>query len=139
MLEYGVNGLAHILPDRAQALAHYPHMREAGGLLFVSGISSRRPDNSVEGIGDIRIQARAVIENIRTILMAAGADLGHLVDVTAFLVDMTDYAGYNEVYNEYFSAETGPARTTVAVKSLPGPDLLIEIKAVALAPDRRSA
>jgi len=139
MLEFGVNGVAHILPDRAQALAHYPHMREALGLLFVSGISSRRPDNTVEGPGDIRVQTRAVIENIRTILLAAGADLGHLVDVTAYLVDMADYAGYNEVYNEYFAAETGPARTTVAVKALPGPDLLIEIKAVALAPAERSA
>jgi len=131
-----VNGKAHILGERAAALANYPHMREAGGLLWVSGISARRPDGSVEGLGDIRAQTRAVIENVRAVLGAAGADLGHLVDLTAYLVDMADYAGYNEVYDTYFRATTGPARTTVAVRELPGPDLLIEIKGVALAPGR---
>ncbi len=137
-LEWSVNGKAHILADRAQALAHYPHMREAGGLLWISGVSARRPDGSVDGVGDIRTQTRAVIENIRAILAAAGADLGHLVDVTAYLVDMSDYAGYNEVYDTYFQAATGPARTTVSVRELPGPDLRLEIKAVALAPGRRA-
>jgi 2-aminomuconate deaminase len=50
-----------------------------------------------------------------------------------FLVDMKDYAEFNAVYNEFFSAATGPTRTTVAVKQLPNPRLLIEIKAVAYA------
>jgi 2-aminomuconate deaminase len=76
-----------------------------------------------------------VIENIRVILNAAGADLEHIVDVTVFLVDMKDYAGMNEVYDRYFRAETGPSRTTVAVHQLPHPNLLIEIKAIAVAPD----
>ena len=128
------NGTAYTLGDRASALAHYPHMRAAGGFLFVSGISARRPDGTVDGVGDVRMQTRAVLENIRAILHAAGADLGHVVDLTAFLVDMQDYAGYNEIYNQYFTAEGGPARTTVAVRELPGKDLRIEIKAVALAP-----
>lgn len=138
-----MNGRGYILPDRARTLANYPHMREAGGFLFVSGISARRPDGSVEGVSvrpdgskirDIRAQTRAVIENLRQVLRAAGADLENLVDVTAFLSDMADYPGYNEVYDQYFSAETGPARTTIAARQLPGPDLLIEIKAIALAP-----
>lgn len=128
-----MNGRAYILPDRAHPLAHYPHMREAGGFLFVSGVSARRPDGSVEGDG-IQSQTRAVIENLRAILRAAGADLDHLVDLTTYLVDMNDYAGYNTVYNAYFTAETGPARTTLAVRGLPGPKLLIEMKGVALRP-----
>jgi 2-aminomuconate deaminase len=64
--------------------------------------------------------------------------LEHLVDLTVFLVDMADYDGFNEVYNQYFDAVSGPTRTTVAVKELPckPPNrLLIEIKAVALAPN----
>lgn len=139
-----MNGQAYILDERAKALAHYPHMRCAGGFLFVSGTSSRRPDNTIEGATvepdgtlslDIRTQTRAVLENIRTILQAAGADLSHLVEITTFLVDMKDYPGYNEVYNTYFNAETGPTRTTVAVHQLPHPHLLIEIKAIALAPE----
>ncbi|CAG8545718.1 4311_t:CDS:2 [Acaulospora morrowiae] len=131
-----------ILPDRAQPLANYPHARKVGGFIFVSGVSSRRSDNSYEGVKelptgafelDIREQTRAVIENIDTILKASGASLENVVDLTVFLIDMKDYSGFNEVYNKYFDAKTGPARTTVAVKELPSPKLLIEIKATAWA------
>eukprot|EP01113_Clastostelium_recurvatum_P032866 TRINITY_DN4280_c0_g1_i3.p1 TRINITY_DN4280_c0_g1~~TRINITY_DN4280_c0_g1_i3.p1 ORF type:complete len:145 (+),score=42.14 TRINITY_DN4280_c0_g1_i3:177-611(+) len=143
MQHQGVNGTSYILDERAKALAHYPHMRKAGGLLFVSGISSRRPDNTYEGVEerpdgtlalDIKAQTKAVFDNIRTILKAANADLSHVVDVTVFLVDMKDYGGMNEVYNTLFDGPTGPTRTTVAVHQLPSPKLLIEVKAVALAP-----
>ena len=74
---------------------------------------------------------------MRRILNATGGDLSDLVDVTCFLVDMADYEGFNAVYNEYFTKETGPARTTVAVKQLPckPPNrLLIEIKGTAFLP-----
>ena len=73
-----------ILDDRAQALAHYPHARVVGDLVFVSGVSSRRFDNTHEGVithadgrveKDIRAQTRAVLENIATILRAAGGGL----------------------------------------------------------------
>ncbi|KAI8809820.1 Endoribonuclease L-PSP/chorismate mutase-like protein [Cladochytrium replicatum] len=132
-----------IVDGRAQGLAKYPHAKKVGNTVYVSGISSRRFDNTWEGVEelpdgtwklDIRAQTRAVIENIKTILEAAGGGLEHLVDVTVFLVDMNDYAEMNEVYNEYFTAENGPTRTTVAVKQLPNPRLLIEIKSVAVLP-----
>jgi 2-aminomuconate deaminase len=138
-----VNSTPYILSDRAGALANYPHARRAGDFIFVSGVSSRRFDNTHAGVTkhddgrvelDIREQTRAVIENIGVILEAAGAGLEHVVDITVFLVDMKDYPGMNEVYNEYFEAQTGPSRTTVAVHQLPHPNLLIEMKAVALAP-----
>jgi 2-aminomuconate deaminase len=138
-----MNGIPYILDDRAGALANYPHARRAGDFIFVSGVSSRRHDNSHAGVTihpdgrvelDIREQTRAVIENIGVILGAAGAGLEQIVDVTVFLVDMKDYAGMNEAYNEFFDAQGGPSRTTVAVHQLPHPNLLIEIKAVALAP-----
>ena len=120
-----------ILKDRAPALANYPHARAVGDLIFVSGVSCRRPDGSHDGVGDIRVQTRAVIQNIRAILQSAGADLENIVDVTVFLVDMGDYGGMNETYNEFFTAVSGPSRTTVAVHQLPHPNLLIEIKAIA--------
>ena len=82
---------------------------------------------------DIRAQTRAVIGNIRDILTAAGATLSDVVEVSTFLVSMDDFAGYNEVYSEFFGFD-GPARTTVAVAELPHPHLLIEIKAVAWHP-----
>jgi 2-aminomuconate deaminase len=133
-----------ILDDRAAALARYPHARVVGDLVFVSGISSRRADNSHDGVTihadgrvekDIRAQTRAVLANIEAILGAAGASLADVVDLSVFLVDMADYVGMNEVWNERFThKETAPARTTVAVHQLPHPNLLVEMKAVALLP-----
>jgi 2-aminomuconate deaminase len=137
------NGVAFHLTERARTLAGYPHMRAANGMLYLSGISARRLDDTVVGVThhedgtvttDIRAQTRAVIENIRAVLQAAGADLDCLVTLTAYLVDMQEYAAYNEVYNEYFSAQTGPSRTTVEVCSLPGPHLRIEMTTMAVDP-----
>lgn len=129
-----------IVDDRPGALANYPHARRVGDLLLVSGISCRQPDNSHVGVRvdddgtihrDISVQTEAVLDNISAILKAAGASLDDLVDLTVFLIDMSDYDGFNAVYDQYFDAETGPARTTVAVAQLPHPNLAIEIKAMA--------
>ncbi|MDQ7904908.1 RidA family protein [Phytohabitans sp. ZYX-F-186] len=126
----------------ARPRGRFPHVKVAGGFAFVSGTSSRRPDNSIAGatvdeLGtttvDIRVQTRAVIENVREILRSIGADLADVVQVTTYLVNMNDFGGYNEVYAEFFD-ENGPARTTVAVHQLPHPHLLIEMQAVALLP-----
>ena len=84
---------------------------------------------------DIREQTRAVIENVRDILRTQNANLSDVVEVTSYLVSMNDFAGYNEVYGEYFGYD-GPARTTVAVHQLPHPHLLIEIRAVAYKPEK---
>lgn len=128
------------LADRAQPLGNYPHIKKVGNLIFISGTSSRRPDNTHEGVvihedgrveKDIKIQTRAVIQNINTLLNSMGLDIRNLVDVTTFLVDMKDFKGYNEVYGEFFD-HTGPTRTTVAVKELPHPNLLIEMKVLAM-------
>lgn len=136
---------ARVIPGRAVPRGRFPHWRRAGDFIFVSGASSRRPDNSfagaeVDAFGattlDIRAQTRAVIENIGGILADAGSSLTDLVEVTTFLVNMNDFRGYNETYAEFFD-ETGPARTTVAVHQLPHPHLLIEIKATAYAPIRQ--
>lgn len=131
-----------IIEGRAKPRGKYPHIKRAGDFLIVSGTSARRADNSIAGAEvdefgtthlDIRSQTQAVIENVREILRTAGADLKDVVEITSYLVNMNDFAGYNEVYGEYFSSE-GPARTTVAVHQLPHPHLLIEIRALAYKP-----
>ncbi|GGM52902.1 endoribonuclease [Micromonospora sonchi] len=133
-----------LVAGKATPRGRFPHVKVAGGFVYVSGTSSRRPDNTIAGATadtmgttslDIRVQTRVVIENIRDILHSVGADLTDLVQVTSFLVNMNDFGGYNEVYAEYFN-ETGPTRTTVAVHQLPHPHLLIEIQAVAWRPPR---
>ena len=80
---------------------------------------------------NIETQTREVLQNIDANLRSEGASLEDVVDVTSFLVNMNDFAGYNKIYGEYFSPETGPTRTTVAVHQLPHPDLVIEIKVMA--------
>jgi len=77
------------------------------------------------------VQTREVLKNIETNLAKAGATLKDVVDVTSFLVNMNDFAGYNKAYAEFFDKETGPTRTTVAVHQLPHPDLVVEIKVMA--------
>jgi 2-aminomuconate deaminase len=131
-----------VVEGKAAPRGKYPHIRRAGEFLFVSGTSARRADNTIAGAEvdpmgttqlDIRTQTRAVIENIRDILQSAGAQLKDVAEVTAYLVSMNDFAGYNEVYGEFFGHD-GPARTTVAVHQLPHPHLLIEIRAMAYKP-----
>lgn len=131
-----------VVAGKARPRGRYPHIKRGGDFLFVSGTSSRRADDSFAGVEisatgavllDIRAQTRAVLDNIRDILASCDAGLEDLVDVTTFLVNMEDFAAYNEVYAEYFDAD-GPARTTVAAFELPHPHLLIEIKATAYKP-----
>ncbi|MER7007155.1 RidA family protein [Dactylosporangium sp. NPDC000555] len=130
---------AYVVAGKAAPRGRFPHVKVSGDVVYVSGTSARRPDNSIvgasaDGMGtvtlDIRAQTRTVIENLRDILRAVGSDLSELVQVTAYLVSMNDFGGYNEVYAEYFD-ESGPTRTTVAVHQLPHPHLLIEIQAIA--------
>ena len=80
---------------------------------------------------NIEVQTREVLLNIEKNLAKEGASLKDVVDVTSFLVNMNDFAGYNKAYAEFFNKETGPARTTVAVHQLPHPDLVVEIKVMA--------
>ncbi|WP_226533936.1 RidA family protein [Microbacterium paraoxydans] len=136
-----------LVAGKATPRGRFPHAKVSGDLVFVSGTSSRRPDNTIAGaevdeLGatrlDIAVQTRAVIENIRAVLAAAGCDLGDLVQMTSFLVDMNDFAAYNAVWAEYFD-EQGPARTTVAVHALPHPHLRIEIQAIARRTDPTTA
>jgi len=133
---------ATVVPGKPTPRGSYPHIKRAGDFLFVSGTSSRRPDNTFAGADaddmgtvslDIRQQTRSVLENIEGILQSVDAELKDVVEISSYLVNMNDFGGYNEVYSEFFDYD-GPARTTVAVHQLPHPHLLIEIKAVAYKP-----
>lgn len=133
-----------VVEGKAKPRGKYPHIKRAGDFLIVSGTSSRRADNAIAGAEvdefgtthlDIRKQTRAVIENIRDILRTVDTELSNIVEITTYLVNMNDFAGYNDVYGEYFDYD-GPARTTVAVHQLPHPHLLVEIRALAYKPQK---
>ena len=124
----------------------YPHARRVGDFIFVSGMGPRQagtdaipggPIKDADGTPldyDVEAQTRAVIENIRAVLEAAGSSLDRVVDCTSFLVDMDrDFKGYNRVYAEYFTGIQA-TRTTLAITALPTP-IAVEMKVIALAGD----
>jgi len=120
----------------------YPHAKRVGDLLFLSGVGPRQKNSkSIPGVElspqgdilsyDVEVQTRAVIKNVELVLQSAGLELTDLVDCQCFLTDMKkDFMGFNKVYAEFFSVESGPCRTTVEIGALPTP-IAVEFKAVA--------
>ena len=107
-----------ITTPKAKAIGPYSAAMESGDLVFVSG---QIPLDSGTGKlveGDIAAQARQSLENLKTILGAAGLGFAHVVKTTIFLTSMGDFAAVNEVYKSYLG-EPYPARSTIAVAALP--------------------
>jgi 2-iminobutanoate/2-iminopropanoate deaminase len=90
------------------------------------------PVNPITGelTGDIKAQTRQVLENIKSILVAAGASATDIVKTTVFLKNLDDFNAMNEVYREYFP-NNAPARSTIEVIRIPR-GALIEIEAIAV-------
>lgn len=104
---------------------------KVGPMIFVSGQLARDREGRVVGKGDMAAQTRQVILNLRAILEAAGAELGHVVKLTAFMTDMALAPQAWAVREEFFAARP-PASTGVQVSRLTHPDFLIEIEAIAV-------
>jgi len=107
-----------ITTPKAKAIGPYSMAMEVGDLVFLSG---QIPLDAATGKlveGDISAQAKQSLENLKTILEAAGLGFGHVVKTTIFLTSMADFAAVNEVYKAYMS-EPYPARSTFAVAALP--------------------
>ncbi|HDZ36603.1 MAG TPA: RidA family protein [Thermococcus sp.] len=101
-----------------------------GRLLFVSGQIPIDPETGELVEGDIEEQARRAIENLLAVVEAAGGSAENVVKVTVYLMDMADYARFNEVYEHYFSSSK-PARAVVEVSNLPK-GVAVEIEAIAV-------
>ena len=120
-----------ISTDKAPAaIGPYSQAREFGGMILTSGQIPLDPATGVFPEG-IEAQTRQSLCNIRSILEAAGTDMGHVVKTTVFLSDMNNFAAMNGVYAEFFTEGSYPARSAVEVARLPK-DALIEIEAVAV-------
>ncbi len=107
----------------------YSQAIKAGNFLFVSGQIPIDPSTNDVIRGDITIQTRRVLENIKVILNKAGYDLNDIVYVTVFLSDLNDFSQFNRVYAEYFK-ENPPARVTIEASRLPK-DVRIEVSVIA--------
>ena len=120
----------------------YPHARQVGNFLFLSGIGPReKGKKEIPGVKldqdgniisyEIEIQCHSVFKNVRTVLEDAGSNWKNLVDVTVFLTNMKeDFEIYNRIYAEYFK-DNQPCRTTIEICSLPTP-IAIELKCIAI-------
>ena len=116
-------------PTAAPAIGPYSPAVRAGNLLFISGQIPLDPATGQLIDGDIRAQTTRVLDNVRELLVAAGADTSDVVRTTIFLADLGDFATVNEIYATYFT-QPYPARATVQVARLPR-DVRIEIDAIA--------
>lgn len=117
-------------PNAPQAIGPYSQAIKIDGMIYTSGQVALGADGSFND-GDITTQTTQVLENLTAVLKEAGSGLDKVVKTTVFLSDMDNFAAMNEVYAKFFG-EHKPARSTVAVKTLPK-NALVEIECIALA------
>lgn len=112
-----------------KAIGPYSQAIEANGLIITSGQLPIDPVTGEFAPGGIKEQTRQSLTNAKAILEEAGIGLGNVMKTTVFLSDMNDFAAMNEVYAEFFS-EPFPARSAIAVKTLPK-NALVEVECIA--------
>ena len=113
-----------------KAIGPYSPALKVGNLVFLSGSIPLDPGTGQLVEGGIKEQTTRVMENIKALLAAAGADFSNVARTTVFMVDLGEFAAMNEIYSSYFSAPY-PARSTVQVVKLPR-DVRVEIDVIAL-------
>ena len=122
--------LEHVVTHHAPApIGPYSQAVVCGNELYCSGQIPLDPQTGELVDGDVGAQTERVLENLCSILCAAGYECANVVKTTIFLVDMQDFAAVNKVYERYFGM-TKPARSTVAVAALP-PGARVEIDCIA--------
>lgn len=121
-----------ILTENAPApIGPYSQAVKVGNFLFCSGQIPLDPKTSaLVGAGDVKVQAKQVMENIAAVLKEAGTSFDHIAKTTIFLKSMGDFPVVNEVYGSYFKGDF-PARSTVEVSRLPK-DVSVEIEVLAV-------
>lgn len=112
------------------AIGPYSQAVEANGFIFASGQLGIDPNTGNFVEGGVKEQTKQALTNARAIMEEAGLSLSNVVKTTVFLSDMANFADMNEVYSQFFS-EPFPARSTVAVKTLPK-NGLVEVECIAV-------
>lgn len=112
------------------AIGPYSQAIKTNGFVFVSGQIPINPATGKIESKDIKGQAKQTLNNVKAILAAAGLTMEAVVKTTAFISDMNDFGDFNEIYGQFFGDEA-PARSAVAVKSLPK-GALVEIEVIAV-------
>jgi len=105
----------------------------SGRIVFISGMTARRPDGTIAGIGDITAQTKQVIETIKSEVDAAGGTMDNICRVDVYVRNMEHFKEIHAVRSQYFKAPL-PASTMVEICKMTSPDYLIEINAIAVLP-----
>ncbi len=113
------------------AIGPYSQAIAANGLIFAAGQLPLDPRTAQSVPGDVRVQTKRVLDNLKAVIEAAGSSMDKIVKTTVFLRDLNDFGAMNEIYGAYFQ-ENPPARSTVQVVRL-ARDAAVEIEAIALA------
>jgi reactive intermediate/imine deaminase len=124
-------------PPTIHSPTGYTHVVEATGpgrTIYISGQIGIAPDGKIAG--DFRAQAVQSVENLKAALAAAGAGFEHVVKITNYFVDISHLAVFREVRDRYFDTKSPPASTAVQVVKLARADLLFEIEAIAVVPEK---
>src|SRR4051794_20062051 len=117
-----------------QPSGHFSQAIEAKGrIVFLSGMTARRADGTIAGVGDIEAQTRQVCENLKSAVEAAGGSLDDVCRVDVYVRNMEHFDAIHKVRREYFKPPA-PASTMVEVTKMVHPDYLIEINAIAVLP-----
>lgn len=112
------------------AIGPYSQAIEVNDLLFTSGVIPIDPETNTLVEGDVAVQARQAIGNLKNLIEAAGSSMDKVVKTTVFIKNMNDFGAINDIYKDYFTSDF-PARSCVEVARLPK-DVLIEIEAIAV-------
>jgi len=117
-----------------QPSGHFSHaisVEANGKLVFISGMTSRRADGTIAGVGDIEAQTRQVCDNLKAAVEAAGGTMDDICRVDVYVRNMEHFEKIHKVRREYFK-NAPPASTMVEVTKMTSPDYLIEINAIAV-------
>lgn len=117
-------------PKAPAAIGPYSQAVTVNGMLFTSGMIPIDPATNTLVQGDVEVQARQAIGNLKNLVEASGSSMDKVVKTTVFIKNMDDFGRINDVYKEFFTCDF-PARSCVEVARLPK-DVLIEIEAVAV-------
>ena len=115
-------------PKAPAAIGPYSQAVLVNGMLFTSGVIPIDPETNTLVEGDVTVQARQAIGNLKNLIEASGSSMDKVVKTTVFIKDMNDFGKINDIYKDFFTSDF-PARSCVEVARLPK-DVLIEIEAI---------
>jgi enamine deaminase RidA (YjgF/YER057c/UK114 family) len=114
--------------------SHATVIEAKGRIVFISGMTARKVDGTIAGIGDITEQTRQVCENVKAAVEAAGGTMDDICRVDVYVRNMEHFKEIHAVRQQYFKPPL-PASTMVEIVKMTSPDYLIEINAIAVVPE----